>query len=88
MADNRDSFLCGHRGMLQADRLASAPSGDTMKVSDRRFEDFVRRTAEFARSLHFYGDDNRVHGDWTVFFSQVYRDGHVLTDVIKDMVRT
>lgn len=88
MADNRYSFLCGHRGMLQTDRLASAPSGNTMKVSDRRFEDFVKHTAEFARSLHFYGDDNRIHGDWTVFFSQIYRDGRVLTDVIEEMVRT
>lgn len=90
MADSRYSFVFEHIGMLQTDRQASAPAGDAMKVSGRRFEDLVKRTAEFAESVIFYGDDNRVRGDWSVFFSQIYdRENHrVRTEIIDEMVRT
>lgn len=90
MADSRYSFVFEHIGMLQTDRQASAPSGDAVEVSGRRFEDLVRRTAEFSESVSFYGDDNRMRGDWSVFFSQVYdRENHrVRTEVLDEMIRT
>ena len=90
MADRVNSFLYDHRGMLQADRLDLAPSADAMQVAGRRFEDLVKRTAEFAEKVIFTGDDNTDYGDWTKFFSQIYDwDEHrVRTDVIDEMVRT
>ena len=90
MADRINSFLYDHRGMLQADRLALAPSADAMQVAGRRFEDLVKRTAEFAEKVVFTGDDNTDYGDWTKFFSEIYdRDEHrVRTEVIDEMVRT
>ena len=90
MADRKNSFLYEHRGMLQTDRQAAAPSAEAMKVSGRRFEDLLKRTAEFAEKVVFYGDDNSDYGDWTHFFSRVYDyDTHrVRTEVIEEMVRT
>lgn len=90
MADSRYSFVFEHIGMLQTDRQASAPTGEVMSVSGRRFEDLIKRTAEFAESVIFYGDDNRIRGDWSVFFSQIYdRENHrVRTEIIDEMVRT
>lgn len=90
MAERINSFLYDHRGMLQSDRLALAPSAEAMQVAGRRFEDLVKRTAEFAEKVIFTGDDNTDNGDWTKFFSQVYdRDEHrVRTEVIDEMVRT
>ena len=90
MADSKYSFVYEHRGMLQTDRPALAPSAGAMQVSGRRFADLVKRTAKFAETVSFYGDDNRVRGNWSAFFSQVYdaENGRVRTDVIDDMVRT
>ena len=90
MAESGYSFVFEHIGMLQTDRRESAPSGEAMEVSGRRFEDFVQRTAEFAGSVIFYGDDNRIRGDWSVFFSQIYdKENHrVRSEVIDEMVRT
>ena len=90
MADSKYSFVYEHRGMLQTDRPALAPSADAMQVSGRRFVDLVKRTAKFAESVSFYGDDNRVRGNWSVFFSQIYdaENSRVRTEVIDDMVRT
>lgn len=90
MADSKYSFVYEHCGMLQTDRPAQAPSADAMQVSGRRFLDLVKRTAKFAESVSFYGDDNRVHGNWSAFFSQIYdaENSRVRTEVIEDMVRT
>ena len=71
MADRRYSFLYEHRGLLQTDRSAQAPTGDAMKVSDRRFEDLVRRAAMFAYQVKFYGNDNEEQGRWNDLFSLV-----------------
>ena len=57
MADRNYGFLFNHHGMLQADRQALAPSADAMQVSGRRFEDLLKRTAEFAERVIFTGDD-------------------------------
>lgn len=75
MADKRYSFLYEHRGLLQTDRPAQAPNGDAMRISDRRFEDLVRRTAAFAYQVKYFGSDNVEEGRWNDFFS--------LVDVIK-----
>ena len=90
MADRKYSFLYEHRGMLQTDRQALAPQPGSMRVSGLRFEDLVRRSAEFAGSVIFYGDDNKVRGDWNVFFSQIYdkENRRVRTEVIDEMVQT
>ena len=58
MAQMRYSFPFEHRGMLQGDRPAQAPSGNAIEVSGRRFDDLVMRTAQFARNVLFYGEDN------------------------------
>lgn len=90
MADRNYGFLFNHHGMLQADRQALAPSADAMQVSGRRFEDLLKRTAEFAERVIFTGDDNSDYGSWAPFFSVVYdSESHrVRTEVIDEMVRT
>lgn len=89
MTDKRNSFLFEHSGMLQSDRLGLAPSGSEMKVSGRTFEDLIKRSAEFARSVAYYGDDNHEDGNWTSFFEAVYdyEKRIVRKDVIDEMVR-
>lgn len=76
--------------MLQSDRRGLAPSGSAMKVSGRTFDDLVKRSAEFARSVVFYGDDNKEDGNWTSFFKGVYdyENRVVRRDVIEEMART
>ena len=89
MSDTAQQFLFAHGGMLQSERLEQVPDPDSMQVSGRTFEDLVGRTAEFARSVIYYGDDNKPDGDWCVFFKDVYDydNRRVRTEVIEDMVR-
>lgn len=89
MSDTTHNFLFSHGGMLQSERLGQAPDPGAMQFSGRTFEELVGRSAEFARSLVFYGDDNKPDGDWTAFFREVYDYDRkqVRTDVIDDMVR-
>ena len=91
MAESRYSFLYDHRGMLQADRQAQVPSPEAMQVSGRRFEDLVRRTAEFAREVIFYADDlHKENEAWMDFFRGIYdyTDKRVRMEVIREMERT
>lgn len=89
MSDTAQQFLFAHGGMLQSERLEQVPDPDSMQVSGRTFEDLVGRAAEFARSVIYYGDDNKPDGDWCVFFKDVYdyENRRVRTEVIEDMVR-
>lgn len=89
MSDTAQQFLFAHGGMLQSERLEQVPDPDSMQVSGRTFEDLVGRAAEFARSVIYYGDDNKPDGDWCVFFKDVYDydNRRVRTEVIEDMVR-
>ncbi|MBO6063595.1 MAG: baseplate J/gp47 family protein [Bacteroidales bacterium] len=87
MSDTTKNFLFAHRGMNQSDRLEQVPDPDAMKVSGRSFEELVGRSAEFARSLAFYGDNNKPDGsDWSDFFKDVYDyETHtVRTDILED----
>ena len=88
MAQMRYSFPFEHRGMLQGDRPAQAPSGNAIEVSGRRFDDLVVRTAQFARNVLFYGEDNTENGSWTEFFSLVYDGRYVRTDLIDGMIES
>jgi len=90
MGDRKNSFLLEHSGMLQSDRPGLAPSPAGMKVSGRTFEDLVKRSAEFARSVIFYGDDLDPDGDWSAFFKEIYDYEYrkVRTEVLENMIRT
>ncbi len=88
MADKKYSFLYEHRGLLQAERPAQAPSGDAMRVMDRRFEDLVRRTANFAYGVIYYGDDNTEQGRWSDLFSLIDENkvpGQDISEIIGQM---
>ena len=89
MSDTTHNFLFTHGGMLRSERLEQIPDPGTMQFSGRTFEQLLARTAEFARSLVFYGDDNRPDGDWTAFFKEVYdyERKEVRSDILEDMVR-
>lgn len=91
MYDNSNiGFLKEHEGSYQFERLEGARQGVAMKVIDRTFEDLVKRTAEFAKTVIFYDDSAKAAGDWTDFFKKVYDydTGRVLSDRIKMMVET
>ena len=90
MSDTTQNFLFTHGGMLQSERLGQAPNPGAMQFSGRTFEELVGRSAEFARGVVFYGDDNKPDGDWTAFFKEVYDYDlkQVRTDVIEDMARS
>ena len=88
MADKRYSFLYEHRGLLQTGRPVQAPTGDAMRISDRRFEDLVRRTAAFAYQVRYFGSDNIEDGRWNEFFSlvdEIKKPGLDISEVIGQM---
>ena len=87
MSDTTKYFLFAHRGMNQSDRLEQVPDPEAMQVSGRSFEELIGRSAEFAGSLAFYGDNNKPDGsDWSDFFKEVYdyKTHTVRTDVLED----
>jgi len=82
---NIKDFLLQIPGTAQSQR--HAPSSKEMEVSGRTFEDLVKRTAEFARGVVFYSDNNEIDGNWSDFFKKIYDYDKkvVLTDVIDSM---
>ena len=86
--NDTNRFLYEHAGTLQSERLERAPSPGSMKVSDRTFEDLIKRSAEFAKKLYFYNDENERDGDWQPFFERIYDydKGCVKTAALKQMM--
>lgn len=89
MYDNSyKGFLQEHEGSLQFNRLEKALRDEGLKVSAQTFEEMVKQTAEFARSVIFYNDEGAPDGDWTDFFSKVYdyETGTVRSEMIRTMM--
>ena len=90
MSDTTKNFLFAHRGMNQSDRLEQVPDPNAMQVSGRSFEELIGRSAEFAGSLAFYGDNNKTDGsDWSDFFKEVYdyKTHTVRTEILEDWAK-
>ena len=85
--DYRKAYDWSHNGTRQSDRFPRELSEDYIGLDERSFTDLIAQTAEYARSVRYFSDDNNLQGHWEEFFSLVYdyENGKVKEDKIHEL---
>src|SRR4051812_24594918 len=59
-------------GTYQFERFPLPLGDDYVKLDERKFADLLKQSAEFARFVNYYNEQNLKDDDWTPFFEEVY----------------
>ena len=59
-------------GTYQFERFPLPLGNDYVQLDERNLSDLIQQSAEFARFVNYYNQQNFPDGDWTAFFEEIY----------------
>jgi Baseplate J-like protein. len=64
--------ILNREGTTQSERYPEALSPEYAKIDERSLVDLVKQSAEYAKYVKYYSENNTVNGDWTGLFNEIY----------------